>query len=500
MPASQVPGWFPAGTPLRMMAPDSFQKLVDDAGRQATTAAGAPRLIRAHHHARWTEGVLTGRSELVAELPASGSTALSLDPWTPMILPRQQDHQVVGSLESGKSVLWIEPAGSPGDTSTQTLDWELRARADSEGRVFSLGLPGDETSDLALELPEGWVPLGPGGQRRGPLPSSRPGVQTWWFHGRLGVSNLQLKRSGETRTPRDGAAIWVNGPTRIDLGGGDKPAGHAANWKTDWSVQTDQRGMARFTAVLDPDLELIDVSGPEVMEFRADRDGPATRVKVALSGDSRLPTTVHFEAHARVPIDGRWSVPAIHPVDAIWTGGTTTIVLDPLHVIQDCRERAGRRVPSPSDGTGGSGAVVFEASSPDSVAELVFRQPRVDESCLVRGRLLVGKDAPVLECELIGLGGRGLASELDIDLPPSWVPDRVQWSGLTQSLSWNSTVQADGGTRLHVDLPGREGTSGDRTLIVRATSTAAPGRGPLVLPRVRPERHGHQGRDVGGHG
>ena len=251
------------------------------------------------------------------------------------------------------------------------------------------------------------MPLGPGGQRRGPLPSSRPGVQTWWFHGRIGVSNLQLKRSGEARTPRDGAAVWVSGPTRIVLGGGAKPALQAANWTTDWSVQSDQRGMARFTAVLDPDLELIDVSGPEVMEYRADREGPATRVKVALSGDSRSPTTVHFEAHARVPIDGRWSVPAIHPVDAIWTGGTTTIVLDPLHVIQDCRERAGRRVPSRGDGAGGADAVVFEASSPDSVAELVFRQPRVDESCLVRGRLLIGPAAPVLECELIGLGGRG---------------------------------------------------------------------------------------------
>ncbi len=488
VPTAQVPGWFPAGTPLRMMAPDPFETLVDMAGRQAGTGAGGPRLIRAHHHARWTAGVLTGGSEVVAVLPASGPTALTLDPWTPMILPRQRDHQVVGSLESGKSVIWIEPAASPGATCTLTFDWELRARPDSDGRVFSLGLPGDETSDLALELPEGWVPLGPGGQRRGPLPSSQAGFQTWWFHGRVGASNLQLKRAGEALTPRDGTAVWVSGPTRIVLDGGGKPDHRAVNWKTDWLVQSDQRGMARFTAVLDPDLELIDVSGPEVMEFRAERDGPATRVKVALSGDSRLPTTVHFEAHSRVPIDGRWSVPAIHPVDAIWTGGNTTIVLDALHVIRDCRDRAGRRVPSPGNGAGGSDALVFEASSPDCVAELVFRQPRVDESCLVRGRLLVGPAAPVLECELIGLGGRGPASELDIDLPPSWMPDRVQWSGQTQSLSWNSALQADAGTRLHVILPGREGTPDDRSLVVRATSTAAPGRGSLVLPRVRPER------------
>ena len=485
VPAEQVPGWFPAGTPLRMMAPEAFQKLLDDAGRQSRVGAAVPRLIRAHHHARWTDGVLTGGSELLAELPASGPSALPLDPWTPMILPHKRDRQVVGSLESGKSVIWIEPGTSSGATPTLTLDWELRGRPDSDGRVFSLGLPGDETSDLALELPEGWVPHGPKGQRRGPLPCSRTGFQTWWFHGRLGLCNLQLKRPGEAKTPRDGAGVWVKGPTRIVLGGG-RPDSQAANWITDWSVQSDQQGPARFIAVLDPGLELMDVTGPGVMEFRADRDGPATKVKVALSGESQAPTNVHFEAQVRVPIDGRWIVPAIHPEDAIWTGGTTTIVLDALHVIQDCRERAGRRVPSPGDRAGGTDALVFEGSSPDSVAELVFRQPRVDESCLVRGRLLAGPAAPVLECELIGLGGRGSTSELDINLPPSWIPDRVQWSGEAQALSWNSTMQADGGTRLHVVLPPREGTPDDRTLIVRATSTASPGRGPLVLPRVRP--------------
>ena len=176
----------------------------------------------------------------------------------------------------------------------------------------------------------------------------------------------------------------------------------------------------------------------------------------------------------------------MHPVDAIWTGGTTTIVVDPLHVIQDCRERAGRRVPVAGRRAGGSERACLRGQLAGLRSQTSCSgRHGLDESCLVRGRLLVGPAAPVLECELIGWSAAVASRELDIDLPPTWIPDRVQWSGQNQSLSWNPTIQADGGTRLHVLLPGREGTPDDRALIV-ATSTAAAGRGPLVLPRVRP--------------
>ena len=402
-----------------------------------------------------------------------------------MILPQKREHQAVGALESGKSVVWIEPAASRGVTSTLKLDWELRARQTPRASYFRWACPEMKPPTWPSSCQRAGCPWAPADSAGDHFRLLEAGFQTWWFHGRLGVGNLQLKRPRDAKTPRDRTALWVSGPTRIVLGG-NRLDSRAANWKTDWSVLCDQQALAQFTAVLDPGLELIDVSGPDVMGFQSTQEGPATHVKVTLSGSPRSPTPVHFEAHARVAIEGRWRVPAIHPVDAIWTGGTTTIIVDPLRRIQDCRELAGRRVPAPEEGAAGSEALVFEASSPDSVAELEFRQPRVDESCLVRGRLLAGTAAPVLECELIGLGGRGLTSELDIDLPPSWIPDRVQWSGLTESLAWNSTLQADGSTRMRVVLPGREGAPDDRVLILRATSNTAPGRGPLELPRVRP--------------
>ena len=459
VPAAQATGWFPAGTPLRIMAPDRFESLLDSAIRGTSPAKNTipPRLIRARHHARWNAGVLSGESRLAAVIPNSGPAALVLDPWTPMILAPPRNLQSVGALESGKTVLLIEPSASAGGNPAVTLDWELRARPDSGGRSFALGLPGDETTELTLELPAGWLPLGPEGFREGPLPSSQTGFQSWRFHGRPELINLRLLDGRRPLPPGEESLIWVSGPTRIMLGSTESRDAQSANWKTDWTVQHDRRGLMRFTVELGPGLEFIAVSGPEVKEYQAEHEGEVTRVRVTLAGISRLPTPLHFEAHARVPLEGLWSVPAMRPLDAIWTGGTTTVVVDPLRVIQDCRERAGRRVPAQGDEPEDANVLVFEARSADPVADLVFRQTQAQPACQVRGRLLVGLAAPELECQLIGVGGRGPTRELSIELPPTWVPDRVRWSGTDESIAWHPTIQADGSTRLHVLLPGGEG-------------------------------------------
>jgi hypothetical protein len=179
-------------------------------------------------------------------------------------------------------------------------------------------------------------------------------------------------------------------------------------------------------------------------------------------------------------------VPAIRAIDAIWTGGTTTVVVDPLRVIQDCRERAGKRVPAEGGDPEVSNTIVFEARSDDSVADFVFRQTLPQAACRIVGRLLVGPMAVRLECQLTGVGGRGAARELRIDLPPTWVPDRVRWNGTDEPLAWHPSIRADGSTRLHVLLPGIESIPLGRVLEISASSTAPGGQGPLILPRVHP--------------
>jgi hypothetical protein len=492
VPASQVTTWFPAGTPLRIMAVNEFELLREAAtgGLRTHREETLPRLVRAHHRLRWNSGRLAGHSELVAVVPGSGPAALELDPWTPMVLPREQPAARIGALPSGRAVVWIETAPPRASPVTVPLDWELRSRPDSDGRRFVLGLPGDDTTILTLELPAGWAPLGPAGHCQGPLPGPRPEVRLWRFHGRPGVINLQLQDERALQGARESSAIWVSGPTRISTGtqAGTGETSALANWTTDWQVQADPGGQRQFRAVLDPGLELLEVTGPDLKEFRVERAGPATRVTVVLTGESLTRSTVRFAAHARVPLAGTWSVPAIRPEDAVWTGGTTTIVLDPSREIENCHDRAGLRIP-PHDGDGTTEhVVVFEASSPASVADLVLRQPRPDATCLVRGRLLVDRAAPEAECELIGLSPRGTAVELHLELPSTWIIERLHRSGRDESLAWHQSSRASGGTLVTLTLPASEGVSESQTqtLILHARSTGAGDRGLWPLPRVRP--------------
>ena len=202
-------------------------------------------------------------------------------------------------------------------------------------------------------------------------------MRSWRFHGRPGQADLQLTDAlpapGATAS-QDSPLIWVSGPTRIDLGAANNRGGQLANWVTDWSVQVDPRGALQFAAELDPGLDLVAVSGPLVKEYQSRREGSRTQVNVSLSGEPGLAAQVRFEAHAVVPLEGPWSVPAIRPLDAIWTGGTTTVILDESHVVAECRERSGRQVPAPAGMATDPTALVFEARSPGSVADLVHRQ------------------------------------------------------------------------------------------------------------------------------
>ena len=147
-----------------MLTPEQFDVLLRDATRGAkdATVPAGPRLVRAHHRARWRAGVLLGQTELVAELPDRAPAALRLDPWTPMILDRPADRPIAGALASGQTVLWLEPTTTFIRNRTVTLDWSFCAGLGTDGRSYLLGLPGDATSVLSLSAARGLDPAGTG--------------------------------------------------------------------------------------------------------------------------------------------------------------------------------------------------------------------------------------------------------------------------------------------------------------------------------------------------
>ena len=162
--------------------------------RPRSRAAVPPRLIRARHHARFSSGVLSGRSELVIEAARSGPADFILEPWTPAILATPQTPKVVGARDSGEPSLWIDQ--SPNQTIV--LDWELQPRSHVPGRSFALALPGNETTVLTLDVPKDWVPSCRRGRRRGP-PSR---------YGRLGSEPVG-NRIGVRSNRRSPVRTWL---------------------------------------------------------------------------------------------------------------------------------------------------------------------------------------------------------------------------------------------------------------------------------------------------
>ena len=324
------------------------------------------------------------------------------------------------------------------------------------------------------------------GSRRGPLAAPHAKVNLWEVEAESGRIELELYDPDPGESPL-GSNLWVSGPTQIDLRGTTDRSGGLVNWSTDWLVELDPRNPKPLEVELDPSLELINVEGTAVRGYRIDSAPAATRVVVNLGGEFKSATHVRFVAHARVPTEGPWPIPAIRPTTATWTGGTTTVILDAFHVVAQCNEKSGRRVFGPEGESGPIDRLVFQAESPQSVAELRFRRPRAESSCFIRGHLFVSDSPCRLECQLDWATEQRLMPELEIELSPAWVPDRVLIRGSSDLLDWHSSPLPSGSTILHVAMPSTALSQKELSLVVSATSTSAGARGPLELPRVHPK-------------
>ncbi len=289
-------------------------------------------------------------------------------------------------------------------------------------------------------------------QRRGPQPAATPGWSLWEFEAESGRIELQLYDPSASQ-PLAVQDAWLSGSTQIDLRRTSTRNRGLVNWTADWRLELDPRNPRPLEFELDPDLELIKVEGPAVRGYRIKHEGTARRLEVTFGGDLQSTTRLQFFASARVPLEGRWNIPAIVPQDVVWTGGNTTVILDELHKVEECNEAAGSRIVKPQLDSGPDERLVFESESPRSVAQLVFKKPRAESSCAVRGQLFITGSPCRLETELEWTFHQGTVSELEVDLSPAWVPDKVAIRGLSDPVAWHSSVLASGGTRLSIALP-----------------------------------------------
>ena len=467
VPAARVPSLFPAGAELRVLPYDDFEELVRKASLRPELAL-PPHIARASHHARWEEGMLIGRSVFaIGPGPGGAAGLVVLDPWSPAVTGAEAGTDPRATAD-GRLALRVGPDA----TGPATIDWRLRARSGSDGRVFSFDLPDLAIAALTLDLPPGLIPEAVSGDRVGPSAGPAPGRSAWTFEGVRGRVNLRLR----DRDDAGAGVCWVEGKVRIDL------AASAANWRGEWTVVTPTGARGQLTIDLDPGLELIDVAGPRVSGFHAEPSGTSTRVVVALAEEGPTTSPVSLIAIARAPAEGSWLVPSARFPGSAWIGDRTTIRPDSSREIEGCTERHARKVaPRPDE----AGSIAFEATSPGPVAELVFRRSTPVAVADVQGRLRLGDGVPRLTATTTWLFGPGKAPDLAVSLPPGWAADRAFGSD-GGAVEWHGQPAPDGGTsvRFAPSAAGRDDRPLALTIVASAVGMGT--TGPIDLPRVQP--------------
>jgi hypothetical protein len=484
VPAHEISRVFPAGTELKVMTPADFEAKVAAAlkGLSSQEVDWPPRLIRARHRAYVKSGVLVGRSELIIEPSRAGPGEYVLEPWTPAIIGTSPTANVVRARSDGRPTLWIDR----GSNQTIQLEWELQARTYSPQREFVLRLPGGETSALSLEIPKEWEPAARQGSRRGPIAAHDPARSLWEIDPELGRIDLRILDPGGPGQSSFGPTPWLTTATEIDLRRGKEPKPGAANWTSVWQIGLDPRNTRQLAIDLDAALNPVDVSGPNVKAYRVERHGQTNRLEVALEGNRDSLTELRILAHVDAPTDGAWAIPSAGPAHGVWTGGTTTVLLDDDVVLKEWREKSGRRVFPTGANFGSERRLSFRSESPGPVAELVLAAPRPEASCTVRGQLTIGDSLSRLECQLTCKVQRGLLADLQVDLSPGWVADQVRFREFSDATTWHSSVLDSGATRIQAAVPPAALARQEITLELGAYSGNPGGAGPLELPRARP--------------
>ncbi len=471
VPSARVDSWFPGGAELVAIPFAEFETLA------RSVEAGVPdapesraRIVRATHRVSWKAGQLIGRTTFDVHRNPARPESVPLAPWNLAIDSAEGADFQVRTTAAGTPSLWLPSKGSD----EVVVGWKSVPGPSSSGRSFSLRLPRVEIAVLELDLPDDLVPEGFAADPTG-HGGAGGGVKRWRLGNASGAVEIRIVPGSQVGgSERDWP--WVSGPTTVDLG----PS--SATWRAEWVVEPNPV-LRPIRVELSPGVEPVEVVGPGVASFQTGRLAGCAVVTVRFRPDVRGPTTITIRGIAPIRDGGGWTVPAARPLDAVWTGGNTTVLVDATLGVTSARVLQGRRIPPrPGEPTGRT-ILAFEPVTPGPVAVLTLAGGPSLQTLEVRGVLRANREATTLLAQLKWSSPRGRPGEIAFDLPEAWSLDRAGPG--VEALPWHREAIGDGWDRIRLATPPVDEGLGTVSLRIQATRTSlAPGV-PFDLPRIR---------------
>lgn len=447
VPAGQVGSVFPAGTEVVSLPTPELNRLLRAGERADSRPAkpGKPRLLRAEHQARWDGQTLIGQSLLIVRGEPTTVSRLDLAPWTAAVVGA--DNGQVVADDQGHPWLRIEP----GFHREVTVQWRIAGQAETDGCRLSLGLGRADVASWTFDLPDGTRPRFDRGLPRLSEASASPGRQLWRLEGLPGDEPLALRLLAAGAHPEDVPSFWIQGATEVELNDAD------AAWHARWVLDRSRFAPRELTIEPDEGLELLDVEGDSVAGFRSVEGGPGVviRFRDAASG----PTVVTLRGLARLPNEGAWPIPAVHPRDGVWMGGRTQVRLrGKARRLLAVRERGGYEVRArDTEATNPAEEVaetlVFETGNAASPAELVFAPAAPRAVAAVRGRMKLDGERVTFEAEMSWSFEGGRPALIEADVTPGWIVEDVRHAGSDEPATWHLGEDEGGGSHLWVSVP-----------------------------------------------
>ncbi|HEY3395311.1 MAG TPA: hypothetical protein VGK58_21600 [Lacipirellulaceae bacterium] len=390
VPAGNVDAWPRNGEKYLPIETREFEALIAAANGSARSTGAGATIVEARYSVR-LEGdrLVAGRGQWTIEMHDDGPVLLPLGDMSLILRePRWKEDRPLPDRAKSHQQALLGIWGASGDAPDQwgleversgvlEFDWHSPSAVAPDGLAFEWRMPAAHVTRLALDLPEGKLPVVAGGavvesRRLAAADGANTDVR-WRWEIALEASNATVLRI-------------------VDAGGAASDVSSGFVLREDLAYQVTERGL-EFETVLEfeellPQLREIAVPLPPNVQLMSvnslnqelpwhvvsSESSPDASAVLALpAASSHEPLRIKLRAWQSLLIGQEWRLPKLRPTGALWSAGRMKLVVAPTLVLQRLKSTGSKQtgVLQSVENGGHYETQSFAAYSADAALEIV---------------------------------------------------------------------------------------------------------------------------------